>query len=363
MNSTVKTERIHTVIVGGGQAGLAAGYHLARRGLPCVILEANQRIGDSWRNRWDSLHLFTPARYDGLPGMRFPAPGRSFPTKDAMADYLEAYAARFGLPVRTGVRVDRVARNGHGLVVSAGETQLVADHVVIAMADFQRPRVPAFAEQLGGDIRQLHSSEYRNPAQLKEGPVLLVGAGNSASEIAMELARDRTVLLAGTEPGHVPFRIESRAAHLLLLRLVRFAGHRVLTVSTPVGRKLRPQMLHRGDPWIRVKPKDVTRAGVQRVGRITDIRDGLPVTDEGRTLAVNNIIWCTGFRPGFSWIDLPVFDERGDPMHERGVVTVEPGLYFLGLRFLYAMTSSTITGVDRDAKRIVDTINSRTSFQ
>ena len=356
MNSTVKTERINTVVVGGGQAGLAAGYHLSRRGVPCVILEANQRIGDSWRNRWDSLRLFTPARYDGLPGMPFPAHGRSFPTKDAMADYLEAYANRFALPVRTGVRVDRLWRNGQGLVVSAGDTQIVADHVVVAMADFQRHRVPAFAELLSADIRQLHSGAYRNPAQLKDGPVLLVGAGNSASEIAMELARSRPVLLAGTEIGHVPFRIETRVASVLLLRLVRFVGHRVLTLGTPVGRKLRPKMLHHGDPWIRVKPKDVLAAGVQRVGRVTAVRDGLPVTDDGRTVAVANVIWCTGFHPGFSWIDLPVFDEQGDPMHERGVVSVEPGLYFLGLRFLSAMTSSTIMGAGRDARHVVEAI-------
>src|SRR5215207_324361 len=189
MNDGRAPERVQTVIVGGGQAGLSVGYHLARRGLPFVILEANERIGDSWRNRWDSLRLFSPARYDGIAGMPFPAPAHYFPRKDEMADYLEAYAAHFQLPVRTGVAVDSLSKEGDRYIVSAGDLRFEAEHVVVAMANYQRPRVPAFARELDPGIVQLHSSDYRNLSQLREGGVLLVGAGNSGAEIALEVAR------------------------------------------------------------------------------------------------------------------------------------------------------------------------------
>src|SRR5579884_417399 len=183
MNGVREPERIQTIVIGGGQAGLSVGYHLARRGLPFVILDANERIGDSWRKRWDSLRLFTPARYDGLAGMPFPAPAFTFVTKDEMADYLEAYAARFALPVRTGVRVDRLSRHGDRFDVTAGGLRFEAENVVVAMSNYQQPRVPPFAHELDPGISQLHSSEYRNPSQLRDGSVLIVGAGNSGAEI------------------------------------------------------------------------------------------------------------------------------------------------------------------------------------
>src|SRR5262245_35881833 len=176
----------HTVVIGGGQAGLSVGYYLARQGRPFVILDANKRVGDAWRQRWDSLHLFTPAVFDSLVGMKFPAPPFSFPTKDEMADYLEAYARRFQLPVRTGIRVDRLSRVGTRYLVEAGPHRFEADHVVVAMSSYQIPRTPAFGKDLRPDILQMHSSAYRNPAQLKPGGVLLVGAGNSGAEIAIE---------------------------------------------------------------------------------------------------------------------------------------------------------------------------------
>jgi putative flavoprotein involved in K+ transport len=176
------SERVETVIIGGGQAGLATGYQLATRGLPFVILDANERIGDGWRERWDSLRLFTPARYDGLPGWPFPAPAWSFPNKDEVADYLEAYAARFDLPVRTGIRVDGLSREADQCVVAAGDRRFEAEQVVVASGAYQRPRLPAFAAELDRGLVQLHSSEYRDPSQLHEGGVLVVGAANSGAE-------------------------------------------------------------------------------------------------------------------------------------------------------------------------------------
>jgi putative flavoprotein involved in K+ transport len=354
-----RTLAYDTIVIGGGQAGLSTGYFLKQHGRDFVILDASERIGDSWRRRWDTLRLFTPARYDGLVGMPFPAPAHTFPTKDEMADYLEAYATRFELPVRTGVRVDCLTKQGGRFVVTAGSQRFEAENVVVAMANFQSPRVPPFGGELDPSIVQLHSSEYRNPSQLREGGVLIVGAGNSGSEIALEVARTHPTWLSGRDTGHVPFRIEGTAARLVLIRLVlRGLFHRVLTVKTPMGRKVRPKVLSQGGPLIRVKPKDLSAAGVERVPRMAGARDGLPVLQDGRILDVENVIWCTGFHPGFSWIDLPVLGAE-EPMHKRGVVASEPGLYFVGLTFLYAFSSTMIHGIERDAEHVVQTIASR----
>jgi putative flavoprotein involved in K+ transport len=230
-------EQVEVVVIGAGQAGLSVGYFLARHGVPFVILDANARVGDSWRSRWDSLRLFTAARYDGLVGMPFPAPALSFPTKDDMADYLEAYAKQFALPVRSNVRVDRLFREGDRYVVVAGDRRFEAAHVVVAMATYQRPRVPEFARQLDPGIVQLHSSEYKNPSQLKPGGVLIAGAGNSGAEIALDTCKDHRTWVAGRDTGHVPFRINGPVARLFLVPFVlRFVFHRILTVKTPLGR-------------------------------------------------------------------------------------------------------------------------------
>jgi putative flavoprotein involved in K+ transport len=348
-------EQLETVIIGGGQAGLSVGHHLARRGRPFLILDANQRVGDAWRNRWDSLRLFTPARYNALAGLPFPAPAHSFPTKDQVADYLEAYATQFQLPVRTGVRVNRLCRKDGRFVVAAGDRSWEADNAVVAMSSFQVPRVPAFAPELDPGVIQMHAGNYRNPSQLQDGGVLVVGAGNSGAEIALEVAGRHPTWLAGKESGHVPFRIEGAAARYVFQPLLfRVVGHRVLTVDTPIGRKLRPRLISHGAPLVRVKPKDLAAAGIQRVPRVIGARDGHPLFADQQTLEVANVIWCAGFGPDYSWIDLPVFDEgESEPMHHRGVVANQPGLYFVGLFFLYAMSSGFLPGVDRDAEHIV----------
>ena len=361
MTNSHTSERVQVVVIGGGQAGLSVGYCLAQRGLSFVILEGHPRVGDSWRQRWDSLHLFTPAKYDGLMGLPFPAPPFSFPTKDEMADYLEGYAKHFNLPVRTGVRVDRLGREGARYIADAGQRRFEADHVVVAMASYQAPRVPAFARALAPDIVQLHSRDYRNPGQLRPGGVLLVGAGNSGAEIAIEVVRSHRTWLSGRHPGHVPFGIATPIARLAIPIIFRVVFHRILTVDTPVGRRARPSIISKGGPLIRVKPKDLAAAGVERAPRVTGVRDGKPLLADGRVLEVANVIWCTGFHPGLSWIDLPtpVSGEDGEPVHNRGIVPGEPGLYFVGLHFLYALSSTMIHGVARDAERIADTIQAR----
>ncbi len=349
-------EQINTVVIGGGQAGLSTGYYLKKHDVPFVILEANKRIGDSWRNRWDSLRLFTPAMYNGLAGLPFPAPRFSFPTKNEMADYLESYAAHFALPVRTGVTVERLSKSNGKFIVSTGDRTIEADNVVVAMASYQKPRVPQFAGELDPGIVQMHSCEYRNPSQLKEGGVLLVGAGNSGSEIAVEVARTHRTWMSGRDVGHVPFDIAGLAARLVLVHLLfRIVFHRLLTVNTPLGRKARPKIISQGGPLIRVKPAHLDAVAVERVPKVAGALNGKPVLADGRVLDVTNVIWCTGFHPGFSWIDLPI-GRKDEPDHYRGIVKNVPGLYFVGLHFLYAFSSTMIHGVSRDAEFIVETI-------
>ena len=356
-------ERVETIVVGAGQAGLAVGYHLKQQDRSFVILDAHQRIGDAWRLRWDSLRLFTPARYDGLPGMRFPASPHTFPSKDEMADYLASYAARFALPVRTGVRVDRLTHESGRFLLRAGEQRFEADNVVISMSLYQDPRVPAFARELRPGITQLHAIEYGNPRQLQAGGVLVVGAGNSGCEIALEAARaNHPTWLAGRDTGHLPFHIEGLAARLVLLPLILgFAFHRVLTLDTPMGRRKLAQMAEgHGMPLIRIKPKELKAAGIERVPRMAGARDGMPLLEDGRILDVTNVVWSTGFEPGWSWIDLPVFGATG-PRQKRGVVAEMPGLYFTGLPFIYAVSSAMVQGVGRDAEYVAKHIANRES--
>lgn len=363
MQTYPDSKSVHTIVIGGGQAGLSVGYHLAKRGVPFLILDANERVGDAWRNRWDSLRLFSPARYAGLPGLPFPARGDSFPTKQQMADYLVDYARRFHLPIRNGVKIDRLWKEGDRFVMTAGKRRFESENVVVAMANYQAPRVPEFARALDPGIVQLHSHEYRNPSQLQDGGVLIVGVGNSGADIGIEVARSHPTWISGTESGHIPWRIETFISRFLLVRFVRFFGHHILTIKTPLGRKLRPKLMARSTPLVRVKPEDLVKAGMSRVARVVGVKNGLPLLADDQTLNVKNIIWCTGYQHGFPWIDLPIFGEHGEPLHARGIVGKIPGIYFVGLHFLYSMTSATLIGVGRDAEYVTNAIASRTSVR
>jgi len=358
MSAQDRHERVETLVIGGGQAGLAMGYQLSRRNVPYKIVDAHGRIGDAWRNRWDSLRLFTPNRLNHLPGMPFPGYHWGFPSKNEMADYLDSYARRFDLEVETGIRVEKLTREGGQFVAIAGDRRFEADNVVVAMSSWQHPRVPDLASELDPRIVQLHVAEYKNPGQLQEGRVLVVGAGNSGAEVAIEVARTHEVVLSGPSTGAIPFRPESVAARVLMPFVGRILFHRVLTTDTPIGRKVRPKMIASGEPLIRVKPKDLAAAGVERVPRVTGVEDGMPQLEDDRSVDVANVVWCTGFQPGFSWIDLPVFGPQG-PTHERGIVGSEPGLFVIGLKFLYSVSSEQIHGVGRDADRVAQGIAAR----
>lgn len=353
------TEYVDTVVIGGGQAGLVAGYELQRRGRQFVILDAHSRPGDAWRTRWDSLRLFTPGRDCALPGLKFTSRQHYSPTKDEMADYLEAYVTRHELPVRNGVRVVRLTRRDHRFLVETTAGDLLASNVVVATGSYGDPKLPSFANELDEHIVQMHSLDYRNPSQLQPGGVLLVGAGNSGADIAIDVVATHETWLAGPKVAHIPPDIDRWFGRMFVARAVKFAQRHVLCLRTPIGRRLAPKLRGATTPVIRVKPKWLERADVHRVGRVVGILDGLPQLDDGRVLDVTNVIWCTGFHHDYPWIELPGFDEHGSPLHSRGVSTVVPGLFFIGLQYQYALASASLWGVVRDAAYVVKQLDGR----
>lgn len=357
---TIESERIGTVIIGGGQAGLSVGYHLARRGRQFLVLDENRRVGDQWRQSWDSMRLFSPAKYDGLPGLPFPGPRYAFPSRDEFAEFLHDYAQRFALPVRSGVAVDGLQRQGERFLVTAGDLRIEADQVVVAIGPHHVPYTPSFARQLDPAIVQLHSSEYRNPGQLRDGPVLVVGASHSGADIALELAATHPTVLCGRYHGQLPWRLETWRARLIL-PVQWFVFRHVLTARTPPGRLMRKAVRSHGAPLLRVKKADLAAAGVERIlDRVADVRDGLPVLGDGRVIEATNVLWCTGFRQDYDWINLPVTDADGYPVHNRGV-SPEPGLYFAGVQFQYSFASMLIGGIDRDTDYVAKHIAARTA--
>jgi len=331
-------EFFDVLVVGGGQAGLAAGYYLSQRGANYVIVDACARVGDAWRTRWDSLRLFTPARLNGLPGARYPAAPGATVSKDQMADFLEAYAKRFGLRVRLGVKVHSLGRDGDRFVTDAGIT---ADHVIVATSSHGTPYVPSFASELDPSITQLHSTQYRNPSQL-HGDVLVVDAGNSGAEIALDAAgaKHRT-WLSGRATGKIPYPMVYWPPLWWIFTRPAFRGIAVV---------------ERGQPLVRVRPQDIAAAGIERVPRVAGVQDGKPRLEDGRVLDAGTIIWCTGFRESYAWIKLPIADEAGRVLHRQGVATSQAGLYFIGLRGQRSVRSSLVDGVGDDAKFVVDMI-------
>jgi putative flavoprotein involved in K+ transport len=348
---------VETLVIGAGQAGLSTGYHLGCSGEPFLIVHADARVGDSWRRRWDSLRLFTTARFSSLDGWPFPGSADRYPSKDEMAFYLESYARRFGLPIVGDFPIDRLAAAPRGFVAQSRDREISARNVVIAMHTDQRGRVPAFASDLDPGVRQLHSSQYQRPSQLDDGPVLVVGAATSGVEIALDLVRTHDVFLAGRHPPEMPFDVDSSIGRTVLMPFtLRVFVHRLATMRTPIGRRMRAKLQDHGKPLVRTKSADVERAGVVRLPRVVGARDGRPQLADGRTLDVGSVVWCTGYDAGLTWVDLEVFDEDGRPRHHSGIVDDCPGLYFVGLEFLHAVSSGMVHGVGRDARRVASAI-------
>jgi putative flavoprotein involved in K+ transport len=356
-------EHVETLIIGGGQAGLAVGYHLKSKKRDFLILDASERVGDSWRKRWPSLRLYSPAKLDGLPGMPFPGPRNAYPTGLEMADYLESYVTHFELPVRNSVTVDGLERDADGYVALAGERRVTADNVVVATGVFQHehPIVPEFANELDPAIRQLHSADYRGPEQLQPGPVLVVGAAHSGGDIAYEVVRTgHPTILSGRDTGQIPVPLHSRRMRVAW-PVLRFVWTRVLTVDTPMGRKAKHEIRWGGGPLIRVKNADLETVGVERVfERTVGVEGGMPVLADGRVVEVANVVWCTGFRNDWDWIRFPVpREDDGYPEQKRGMVSSLPGLYFVGMPFLHSFSSMLILGAARDGKRVAKHVAGR----
>ena len=353
-------EHVETVIVGAGQAGLATAYHLKQRGRDCLVLDAHQRVGDNWRRLWDSLRLYSPARYDALPGLAFPAKPWSCPGKDEVADYLEQYAAHHALPVRMGVRVERVTRDGDRFVVRTNDGTTTSDNLVVATGTFGRtPSIPDVAAELDPGILQLHSSEYRRPGQLADGPVLVVGASHSGCDIAYEVAATRSTILAGRDCGQIPYPIESRRA-IVFWPALAFAWRHVLTRRTPMGRKEMAEIRFHGGPMLRVRRNHIKERGIdRREERVTGVEAGKPVLANGSVLDVATVVWCSGSRQDFGWLDLPAIGDDGWPKEFRGVVDDVPGLYFCGLSFQYSFSSMVLLGAGRDADHVAGHLDAR----
>lgn len=357
------TQHIETLIIGAGQAGLATGYELQRRGRELLIVDGVERVGDSWRRHWDSLRLFTPGKYNSLPGLPFPCGSWQFPGKDEVAAYLETYALVHDLPVRLRTRVDLLeGRAEGGFTAHVGAETITCENVVVATGgNGCLPRLPECAGQLDPAIEQLHSSQYQRPDQLPVGTTLVVGAANSGCEIAHELAADRPVTLSGRDPGHEPFRPGSRADRALMPAFAFLARH-VLTRRTPVGRRMMRHFRTHGIPVARVRAKDLADRGVIRCqARVVGVRDGRPMLADGTVVDVAAVVWCTGSAPAFGWIDLPVVGDDGWPREYRGVAEDVPGLYFCGLLFQYAVASSVLPGVGRDAGYVAQYITEHTT--
>ena len=340
-------DRFEVAVIGAGQAGLAMGYFLAREGRHFTILEASDSIGPAWRSRWDSLVLFTPRRYDSLPGLPFPGDPDGYPGRQEVVDYLESYASTFDLPVQLNSAVQSLASAEDGFILDLGARTLRANQVVVATGPFQVPNVPAFATDLGSDVVQMHSTGYRRPSDVPEGTVVVVGGGNTGFQIAKELSATHSVHLAiGSRQTPLPQRLFGRDLFWWLTK----TGLIKQTVESRIGRRARDR-----DTLIGSSTRDVKRHGVEVNPRVVGVSGGAVTFEHGSELDVDTVIWATGYRYDYGWIDLPIFDQNGDLLHRRGVTDV-PGLFFLGLTWQHTRGSALLGWVKDDAEFISEQI-------
>jgi putative flavoprotein involved in K+ transport len=344
------SEQTEVVVVGGGQAGLAAGYYLKQAAIPFVVLDAAPRGGQSWRERWDSLELFTPAGYSGLPGMPFPGEPERYPGKDEVAAYLESYASKFELPVRHCARVTSLERLNDGYLLVTDSRTLEARQVIVATGAYQQPYTPLVAEGLSDEVTQLHSAAYRNPEQVPAGAVLVVGSANSGAQIARELAVSHRVYLSrGTRIPSLPLRLLGKDLH--------WYGDKLGLITAPLDTwRGRTQ---RGDLLIGTSLRQLRRRhGVELHARAVGAHGTTVQFADDRSIDVGAVVWATGYRSDYSWIDVSMFDEHGAPRHRRGV-TESAGLYLLGMSHQHSRGSSLIHWVRHDAEFIVGQLRDR----
>jgi putative flavoprotein involved in K+ transport len=337
-------QRVDVAVVGGGQAGLAIGYWLARHDLSSVILEAGPSVGTAWRNRWDSLVLFTPRRHDAMPGLAFPGDPDGYPTRDEVVEYLERYARELALPVSLDSRVESLTKADGLFVLDLRDRRVLAGNVVVATGPFQLPRVPSLAQKLAAEVFQMHSAEYRRASDVPEGRVLVVGGGNTGYQIAKELSeRHRVTLAVGSKQTPLPQRLLGRDLFWWLTKL----GVLSKSVETRLGRRASER-----DTLIGSSPRQMRRCGVELRPRVVDAAGRRITFGDGATQDVDAVIWATGYRSDYSWVKLPVFNADGSVGHRRGVTDVA-GLYFLGLSWQHTRGSALLGWVKDDAEFIV----------
>ena len=373
----------HLIIIGAGQSGLAMGWHLKQKDVPFIILEGHERIGDNWRSRWKGLKLFSPARYDGLPGKPYPSSPWHLPSKDETGNYLESYAREFDLPVRTGIAVERVEvlEKGEaeidganpGFLLKTSEGDLFCAHLIVATGSYRTPFIPS-VPGIPGDLPQFHSFDYKEPSQVPKGKVLVVGAGASGQQIAVLLASEpgREVILSGPKVPNLPRQILGRDVYWWMYK----TGIITTRLDTRRGRKMLVKSKKQGDISVGESKKLQKQVGIKRLGRLVEWKEGRAVLDTCQKTSpsskepphhteevegVKSIIWATGYQNDYSWINTEVTGEDGEPDHWRGVSKLVTGLYFIGLKFQYRINSATLGGVGKDAEYLAEVIERETS--
>lgn len=348
-----------TIIIGGGQAGLAMGYQLKKLKEEFIILDERVSTGDSWTARWDSLKLFSPAWATRLPGANFPKVRSKYPSKNDMAYFLREFEQKHWLPVLHEMKVTALFKTTNGFELEASGRRFTADHVVVATGNYAVPKIPEFAKDVDPGIAQFHSSRYKRPGDIRPGDVLVVGAATTGLQIALELAKaGRKVFVSGNPPRAIsPFMLRYFRRFLIWMMNNR------MTIHTRKGKMVRDAIKVKGvaAPLINISLGEVVEAGAMHVARIQGVEYGTPVTEKGHPVHPSTIIWCTGFSRDFSWIkNMPgTIDQNHYPVTYRGVSTTNPGLYFLGMAFQYALTSSWVLGVGRDAAYIAEHIHTK----
>lgn len=332
------------IVIGAGQAGLSMGYYLQQGGYNFVILDGEKRIGDTWRNRYDSLILFTPKSYSSLPGMRLEGEKNALPTKDEIADYLEAYANLFSLPVKMETTVHKVQKIKSTYEVSTDKGIFHSKHVIIASGAFQKPFIPSISQSLSQEVFQIHSSQYQSPEMIPDGPVLVIGGGNSGTQIATELAKYHEVTIAISHPfKFLPLNIMGKSIFYWLEKIgLLYAG-----TDTRRGTWFRKQT----DPIFGLELKNLIRKEKINIKpRVIKTHEREITFNDHSKINVQNIIWSTGFVPDYKWIDIDgVLDANGFPLHKRGLSPIQ-GLYYIGLPWQYQRGSALICGVGKDAE-------------
>ena len=344
-------DQFSTVVIGAGQAGLSAGYYLKKINDDFIIMDEEEQIGDSWRKRWDSLRLFTPSQHDCLPGFPFPAKKGTMPSKDEMAAYLTNYVNKFSLPLELNTKVTELKKTADGYAVITSRGKVFADNIIIATGTNQKAYIPAFASELNKNIVQIHSSKYKNPESFPASDTLVVGAGTSGVEIAIELSKSRPTMISGRPTPHIPDFLFRYAGGLYWWLI-----YNLLTVKTPIGRKVKPKILGGGAPLISVSMENVREAKVEHLPRLKGVKDGNPELEDGRVISVSSIVWSTGYKPDFSWINFDLTKNNGWPKTNRGISEEFKGLYFVGMIFQFGLTSGLVGGVGRDAAFVVNHI-------